>query len=78
MKMPAKKSGAYMEYTFHRNAEKQSVAWTDTESELQPQIETARSRPGGPKPTQPEAPWTAPECEKAMAASVPGSEYWLP
>jgi hypothetical protein len=62
-------------------ADEESAQLTYAEPELQPKLGTPALRPNGnevPKPAQPEEPRTTSVRQKAMAASAPGSEYWLP
>ena len=61
--------------------EKESVQLRHLESQLQSQLDTPALQPddeGVLKPVRPEERRTISVREKAMAASAPGSEYWLP
>jgi hypothetical protein len=70
-----------MQYKPRTDKEKESVQLSHPESELQSQLITPALQPDDnevPKPARPEEPRTISVREKAMAASAPGSEYWLP
>ena len=73
-----------MQYKLRPDKEQESVPSNGTESELQAQLNIPALQPDDPdhlevaKPLRPEEPRSIPIREKAMAASVPGSEYWLP
>jgi hypothetical protein len=69
-----------MQYNPHADKEK-SVQLNHPESELQSQLDIPALQPDDnevPKPARPEETRTISIRERAMAASAPGSEYWLP
>jgi hypothetical protein len=69
-----------MQYKTFSNSEK-DPARLNKAAELQSQFDTETTRPvpeDVPQPIPPEEPWTVRKRTKAMAASGPGSEYWLP
>jgi hypothetical protein len=70
-----------MQYKPGTDEERESVQLSRPESEQQLQLATSALQPYDsevPKPARPEELRTTSACAKAMAASVPGSEYWLP
>lgn len=70
-----------MQYNPRTDEEKESVRLSDAESGQPPEPETAALRLAAkdvPQPSRREEPLRISRSEKAMAASVPDSEYWLP
>ncbi len=73
-----------MQYDLSTGKKAKSVLWSNTYSELQSQpdpLALQQDDPDhieAPKPYRPKDPRTPSVREKAMAASVPGTEYWLP
>jgi hypothetical protein len=70
-----------MQYTLRTDEEKESVLLSNAESGLLTRTDTAALRlvaKGVPQPSWPEELRTISGSEKAVAASGPGSEYWLP
>ena len=79
-----KKEWCDMQYKPRADADKEnvSVRLSDSESELQSQLDSPALEPEGgyraPEKPRPQKSQILPERHEAMAASVPGSEYWLP
>jgi hypothetical protein len=73
-----------MQYRLRTDKQEESAPSSNTESELQSQLDLPALQQDDPdhievpKPSRPEEPRTISVREKAMAASAPGSEYWLP
>lgn len=73
-----------MQYKPRTAMKEESVPSSRTESELKSQLALPALQQDDPdqievpKPSVSEEPRTSSVREKAMAASVPGSEYWLP
>jgi hypothetical protein len=69
-----------MPYRRSTDEEKSLAALSKATSELHSQEGSVRREAPTPlpQPAPPEQPSPAPMPEKAMAASAPGSEYWLP
>jgi hypothetical protein len=70
-----------MQYKPRTDKKKESVQLSHPESELQSQLDPPALQPDdseAPKPARPEEPRAISVHNKAMAASAPGSEYWLP
>ena len=70
-----------MQHDPRTDEEKGSMRLSDTEFGLQSKPETSALRLASkdvPQPSRPEEPPMISRAERAMAASVPGSEYWLP
>lgn len=71
----------YMQSSPRTDEEKESVRLSDAEigQQSEPEAATPRLAPKDVlQPSQPEEPPKISRTEKAMAASVPGTEYWLP
>ena len=70
-----------MQYNQRTDDDKESVRLSYAKSVQRSEPGTAALRLAAkdvPQPSRPDEPATISRPEKAMAASVPGSEYWLP
>jgi hypothetical protein len=69
-----------MQHKIFSNGEKDPARLNKAESELQSRIDAdvPRQVPQIVSQPNPEGPWTVRKRPKAIGASGPGSEYWLP
>lgn len=73
-----------MQYKLRTDKKEESAPSSNTESELQSQLHLPALQQDDPdhievpKPSRPERSRTISVREKTMAASGPGTEYWLP